>query len=155
LLLTNDGEFAQQLTHPRFKVEKEYELVLDRAATPDLAQKLLRGVVLEGKRARAQRVQQISPTRLRIVLEQGINRQIRRMLECFGFRAKKLTRVRLGNLKLHDLPRGKWRHLSAQEVRVIPSKPASPARTEGPCRGSFKLAQRDSTTFARNDDESR
>jgi 23S rRNA pseudouridine2605 synthase len=155
LLLTNDGEFAQQLTHPRFKVEKEYDVVLDRAATPNLVQKLLRGVVLDGKHARAKCVQQISPTRLRIVLEQGINRQIRRMLECFGFHAKKLTRVRLGNLRLHDLARGKWRHLSAQEVRVIHSKPASPARTEGPRRGSFKLAERDSSTFGRKDDESR
>jgi len=155
LLLTNDGNFAQRLTHPRFKIEKEYQVVLDRAATPDLAQKLLRGVVLDGKRARAKRVQQISPTRLCIVLEQGINRQIRRMLACFGFHAKKLTRVRMGNLRLHDLPRGKWRHLSTQEVRVIPSKTASPARNEGSRRGRFKIAQPDSSTFARNDDESR
>jgi 23S rRNA pseudouridine2605 synthase len=155
LLLTNDGEFAQQLTHPRFKIEKEYEVVLDRAAISNLAKKLLRGVVLDGKRARAKRVQQISPTRLRIVLEQGINRQIRRMLECFGFHAKKLARIRMGNLRLHDLPRGKWRHLSAQEVRITPGKTASPVRTVGPGRGSFKLAQRDSSTFARNDDESR
>jgi len=154
-LLTNDGEFAQRLTHPRFKIEKEYEVVLDRAAAPDLAQKLLRGVVLDRKRARAKRVQQISPTRLRIVLEQGINLQIRRMLECFGFHARKLTRVRMGNLRLHDLPRGKWRHLSAQEVRVIPSKTASLARTDGPRRGSFEVAQRDSSTFARSDYESR
>jgi len=150
LLLTNDGDFAQCLTHPRFKIEKEYEVVLDRAATSDLAQKLLRGVVLDGKHARAKRVQQISPTRLRMVLEQGINRQVRRMLECFGFHAKKLTRVRMGNLRLQDLPRGKWRHLSAQEVRVIPSKTISPAR-----RRSLRVEQRDSSTSARNDDESR
>src|SRR5438876_6748117 len=114
-LLTNDGEFAQRLTHPRFKIEKEYEVVLDRAAAPDLAQKLLRGVVLDRKRARAKRVQQISPTRLRIVLEQGINRQIRRMLECFGYRAKKLRRVRMGNLRLGELPRGRWRLLTKRE----------------------------------------
>src|SRR5207245_5158538 len=144
LLLTNDGEFAQRLTHPRFKVEKEYEVVLNRAATSDLAQKLLRGVVLDRKRARAKRVQQISPTRLRIVLEQGINRQIRRMLECFGFHAKKLTRVRMGNLRLHDLPRGKWRHLSVQEVCVISSKTASSTRVERSRRRNLKVAQRDS-----------
>jgi pseudouridine synthase len=156
LVLTNDGDFAQRLTHPRFKVEKEYEVVLDRAATADLAQRLLRGVLLDGKRARAKRVQQISPTRLRIVLEQGINRQIRRMLECFGFHAKKLRRVRLGNLTLHDLPRGKWRHLSVQEACLIPSKSASSTRTErSRRRGSFKVAQRVSSAFARNDDESR
>jgi len=156
LVLTNDGDFAQRLTHPRFKVEKEYEVVLDRAATADLAQRLLRGVLLDGKRARAKQVQQISPTRFRIVLEQGINRQIRRMLECFGFHAKKLTRVRLGTLRLHGLPRGKWRHLSVQEVCSIPSKTASPARTErSRRRGSLKVARRDCSAFARNDDESR
>ena len=99
LLLTNDGELTQRLTHPRFKIEKEYEVVLDRAANLDLAQRLLRGVLLDGKRARAKRVQQISPTRLRIVLEQGINRQIRRMLERFGFHAKMLSRIRMGNLR--------------------------------------------------------
>ena len=124
LILTNDGDFAQRLTHPRFKLEKEYEVVLDRAAAKaDLAQRLLRGVLLDGKCARAKHVQQISPTRLRIVLEQGINRQIRRMLECFGFHAKKLTRVRLGNLRLHDLPRGKWRPMSVKEVASSRAKP--------------------------------
>jgi pseudouridine synthase len=116
LLLTNDGEFAQRLTHPRFKVEKEYDVVLDRAATPDLAERLLHGVVLDRKRARAKRVQQISPTRFRIVLEQGINRQIRRMLECFGFHTKKLTRIRMGNLRLGELRRGKWRLLTKHEL---------------------------------------
>jgi 23S rRNA pseudouridine2605 synthase len=156
LVLTNDGDFAQRLTHPRFKVEKEYEVVLERAATANLAQRLLRGVLLDGKRARAKQVQQISLTRFRIVLEQGINRQIRRMLECFGFHAKKLTRVRMGNLRLGELPRGKWRWLSAHEVRVVPSRTASPTRTErSRRRGSFKVARRDSSAFARNDDESR
>jgi len=90
--------------------------VLDRAATSDLTQRLLRGVVLDGKRACAKRVQQISPTHLRIVLEQGINRQIRRMLERFGFRAKTLSRIRMGNLRLSDLPRGQWRLLTKREV---------------------------------------
>ena len=119
LLLTNDGELTQRLTHPRFKIEKEYEVVLDRAANLDLEQRLLRGVVLDGKRARAKRVQQLSPTRLRIVLEQGINRQIRRMLERFGFHAKKLTRIRIGHLRLADLPRGHWRMLTKSELKSM------------------------------------
>ena len=116
LLLTNEGELTQRLTHPRFKIEKEYDLVLDRPATSDLAQRLLRGVVLDGKRARAKRVQQISPTHLRIVLEQGINRQIRRMLESFGLHAKILSRIRMGNLRLGDLPQGYWRTLTKREI---------------------------------------
>jgi 23S rRNA pseudouridine2605 synthase len=119
LLLTNDGELTQRLTHPRFKIEKEYEVALDRVATSDLRQRLLRGVVLDGKRARARGVQQLSPMRLRIVLEQGINRQIRRMLERFGFRAKTLTRIRIGNLRLGDLPLGHWRTLTKREIHAV------------------------------------
>src|SRR5437764_13937210 len=128
LLRTNDGELTQRLTHPRFKIEKEYEVVLDRTASLDLAQQLVRGVLLDGKRARAKRVQQISPTRLRIVLEQGINRQIRRMLERFGFHAKMLSRIRMGNLRLGDLPRGHWRVLTKREIDVILSN--LPARSK-------------------------
>jgi 23S rRNA pseudouridine2605 synthase len=119
LLLTNDGEFAQRLTHPRFKLEKEYEATLDRAATPDLGPRLRRGMTLDGKRATITHVRQLSPTRLRLVLEQGINRQIRRMLERLGFRARHLRRVRIGSIQLNDLPRGKWRKLTAAEIRSL------------------------------------
>ena len=139
LLLTNDGELTQRLTHPRFKIEKEYEVVLDRAASLDLAERLRRGVVLDGKCARAKGVQQISPTHLRIVLEQGINRQIRRMLKCFGFHAKMLSRIRMGNLRLGDLPRGHWRMLTKREIDVILSNP--PARRE-----KFQVALRHAQT---------
>ena len=149
LLLTNDGEFTQRLTHPRFKIEKEYEVVLDRAAVPDLAERLLRGLILDGKRARAKRVQQISPTRLRIVLEQGLNRQIRRMLVRFGFHAKMLSRIRMGNLRLGDLPRGHWRLLTMREIHVILGESANPAQTARSRRDGFKVAPRDASTSVR------
>ena len=116
LLLTNDGDFVERLTHPRFKIDKEYDVTLDRPATPELARQLLRGVVLDCKRARAIHVRQVGPAKLRIVLEQGINRQIRRMLEGFGFRVKRLVRIRIGNLRLGDLPRGHWRELTRRET---------------------------------------
>jgi len=128
LLLTNDGDFVQRLTHPRFKIEKEYEVNLDRPASPDLAERLLRGVILDGKRAMAARVRRISATRLQIVLTQGLNRQIRRMLERFGFHAKRLRRIRIANLGLHDLPLGKWRQLSPHEVRGLTIAAASGAK---------------------------
>ena len=128
LLLTNDGAFVQRLTHPRFKIEKEYEVNLDRPASPDLAERLLRGVILDGKRAMAARVRRISATRLQIVLTQGLNRQIRRMLERFGFHAKRLRRIRIANLGLHDLPLGKWRQLSPHEVRGLTIAAASGAK---------------------------
>lgn len=145
LLLTNDGELTQRLTHPRFKIEKEYDVVLDRPASLDLAPRLLRGVVLDGKRARAKRVQQISPTHLRIVLEQGINRQIRRMLQRFGFHVKMLSRIRMGNFRLGDLPRGHWRVLTKREVDVIlPTLPVSRRRRFR--REGFKVAPQDLST---------
>jgi 23S rRNA pseudouridine2605 synthase len=117
LILTNDGSLAQQLSHPRFKIEKEYEVMLDRAWDPALTPKLLRGIVLDGKRAKIERLRSLSPVRLRVILRQGINRQIRRMFEAVGYRVKHLLRVRVGNLRLGDLPRGHWRALTQRELQ--------------------------------------
>ena len=118
LLLTNDGELAQRLTHPRYKTDKEYEVTLDRPWDPALAPKLLRGIFLDGQRAKIAQLHSVSPTRLRVVLQQGINRQIRRMFEAVGYRVKHLFRVRVGNLRLADLPRGHWRVLTKRELRI-------------------------------------
>jgi 23S rRNA pseudouridine2605 synthase len=127
LLLTNDGDLAEALTHPRYETDKEYEVTLDRPWDPALAPKLLRGIFLDGQRARIARLHSISPTRLRVVLQQGINRQIRRMFETVGYRVKHLLRVRVGNLRLGDLLRGHWRVLTKRELAslsVIPSEVA-------------------------------
>ena len=119
LLLTNDGDFAQQLTHPRFKIEKEYEVTLDRQWDRALAQKLLRGIFLDGQRAQIARLHSIGPTRVRVVLRQGINQQIRRMFYAVGYEVKRLVRVRIGNLRLGDLPLGHWRALSKSELNAL------------------------------------
>jgi 23S rRNA pseudouridine2605 synthase len=127
LLLTNDGELAQRLTHPRFKVDKEYEVALDRPWDPALVPKLERGILLDGQRAKIARLRSLSSTRLRVILQQGINRQIRRMLEVVGYRVKHLLRVRVGNLRLGDLPCGHWRPLTRRELRSLEGRsPASP-----------------------------
>jgi 23S rRNA pseudouridine2605 synthase len=136
LLLTNDGDLAQRLTHPRFKVEKEYEVTLDRPWDATNAPRLLRGLVLDGQRARLDRVQATKPTVVRVVLRQGINRQIRRMFHEMQYDVKRLVRVRIGNLTLGDLPRGKWRELTARELesldRAHPSREASVKRGQAP-----------------------
>jgi 23S rRNA pseudouridine2605 synthase len=119
LLLTNDGKLAQQLSHPRYKIEKEYEVTLDRPWDPALAPRLLRGIFLDGERATFARVRSISPARLRVVLRQGINRQIRRMFEAVGYHVKHLVRVRIGSLRLGDLPCGHWRALTKRELRSL------------------------------------
>ena len=127
LLLTNDGDLAQSLTHPRYKIEKEYEVTLDRPWDPALAPKLLRGIFLEGERARIARFHSVSANRLRVVLRQGINRQIRRMFEAVGYRVKQLIRIRIANLRLGDLPRGHWRPLTKRELESFEVRaPASP-----------------------------
>jgi 23S rRNA pseudouridine2605 synthase len=119
LLLTNNGDLAQRLTHPRYKIEKEYEVTLDRPWDPALAPKLLRRIFLDGERAKIARLQSISPTRLRIVLRQGINRQVRRMFEAIGYHVKHLVRVRIGSLRLGDLRRGHWRALTKSELESL------------------------------------
>src|SRR5215469_9700975 len=119
LLLTNDGDLAQRLTHPRFQIEKEYEVTLDRLWDPALAPKLMRGIFLDGRRAKIVQLHSVSPTHLRVVLRQGINRQIRRMFEAVGYRVKNLVRVRIASLRLGDLPRGHWRALSKRELKFL------------------------------------
>jgi len=116
ILLTNDGDLAQRLTHPRYKIEKEYEVTLDRQWDATLAPKLLGGIFLDGQRAKIARLYSITSTRLRVILRQGINRQIRNMFHEIGYEVKRLVRVRIGNLRLGDLPRGHWRPLTKREI---------------------------------------
>jgi 23S rRNA pseudouridine2605 synthase len=119
LLLTNDGNLAQRLTHPRFRIEKEYEATLDRPWDPLLAPKLMRGIFLDDRRAKIAQLHSISPMCLRVVLRQGINRQIRRMFEAVGFRVKRLVRIRIGPVRLGDLPRGHWRALTKRQLESL------------------------------------
>ncbi|HXP35326.1 MAG TPA: pseudouridine synthase [Chthoniobacterales bacterium] len=119
LLLTNDGDLAQRLTHPRFKIEKEYEVMLDRQWDSAVAQKLLHGIFLDGQRAQIARLHSIGPTKVRVVLRQGINQQIRRMFYAVGYEVKRLVRVRIGNLRLGNFPLGHWRALSRSELNAL------------------------------------
>jgi 23S rRNA pseudouridine2605 synthase len=119
LILTNDGDLAQRLTHPRYKVDKEYEVTLDKPWDPELAAKLLRGVFLDGERARFERLLPVNPTHVRVILRQGLNRQIRRMFYEVGYDVKRLVRTRIGNLRLGDLPRAHWRPLTKGELSAL------------------------------------
>lgn len=130
LLLTNDGDLAQELTHPRYKVEKEYEVTLDRQWNSALGPKLLRGIVLDGKRAQILRLHSIGPARMRVMLRQGLNQQIRRMFYTIGYEVERLVRIRIGRLRLGDLPLGHWRPLTKSELADL--KQSAPARTNRP-----------------------
>lgn len=119
LLLSNDGELAQALTHPSRHVEKEYDVVLDKSFDPAHTAKLLKGIYLEEGRARAARVHIEGANKLQVVLTQGMNRQIRRMFAALGYKVKRLTRTRLGPLWLGRMPRGTWRDLAPREVDAL------------------------------------
>lgn len=116
LLVTNDGDLSLRLTHPRYKVEKEYEVGLDKALDPVHREKLLRGFHIEGGRAKMEHVVLFAPKLLKVVLRQGIKRQIRLMFYELGYEVEQLRRVRIGALHLGGLCSGEWRLLSAKEV---------------------------------------
>ena len=119
LLFTNDGALARDITHPSRHVEKEYKVVTDKPFDPAHIAKLLKGIYLEEGRAKAARVHVEASNNVRVVLTQGINRQVRRMFAALGYKVKKLTRTRLGPLGLGRLPRGAWRELSPREVEGL------------------------------------
>ena len=100
LHLTNHSALTQALTHPSRHVEKEYDVVLDRSFDQSLIPKLIKGIYLEEGRARAAHVHVEGANKVRVVLTQGINRQIRRMFAALGYKVKRLTRTRLGPLRL-------------------------------------------------------
>ena len=136
LLLTNDGDLAQRLTHPRYKIDKEYEVTIDKPWDPALTAKLTRGIYLDGERAQFARLHAASPTRLRIVLRQGLNRQIRRMLFAVGYETKRLVRIRVGNLRLGDLPPAHWRPLTAAELKSLRGDSQATRRSRAKPRGA-------------------
>ena len=130
LVLTNSGDLAQALTHPSTKVEKEYIVQLDHPFTPQDRQSFLRGLETEEGLARASEVEVLQPRTVRIVLQQGLKRQIRLMCVAVGHVVKRLTRVRIGSFTAPRLASGRWRKLTAREIeslRVNPGRGSAPA----------------------------
>jgi 23S rRNA pseudouridine2605 synthase len=119
LILTNDGELSLQLTHPRYKIEKEYEVAIDRTLIPEDRARLIAGLMIEGKKAKAERVEKITAMRWRVVLRQGIKRQIRLMFAALDYQVKQLVRVRIGPLSIGHLQPGEWRLLTEREVTLL------------------------------------
>jgi 23S rRNA pseudouridine2605 synthase len=119
LLMTNDGALAHRLAHPSQGIEKEYEVELDKPFDPALAPKLLRGVHIEGGRGRFESVRATAPKVLRVVLKQGLKRQIRLMLYRLGYEVERLRRIRMGPLTDFKLPPGAWRPLTRKELDLL------------------------------------
>ncbi len=115
LLLTNDGRLHHKLSHPSFDHEKEYDVTVIKPITGGALRKLAEGLPMMKTQTRSARVQRISARRFRIVLQEGKNRQVRRMVRKVGNQVTGLKRVRVANLKLGRLAPGAWRHLTQKE----------------------------------------
>jgi 23S rRNA pseudouridine2605 synthase len=119
LLLTNDGDLAFSLTHPSHEIEKEYHVETDSPFSAQEEQRLYAGIGLNGKNYRFHRIQRIGDCRYRVILKQGLKRQIRLMAKSVGKKVLNLKRVRIGGLELGDLPEGQWRHLTLEEINLL------------------------------------
>ncbi|MCP4749004.1 MAG: rRNA pseudouridine synthase [Desulfobacteraceae bacterium] len=119
LLLTNDGRLHHRLSHPSFNHEKEYSVEVDRALEDSDLKRLAGGISIFGSKTRPAKVRRFSSRRFRIILKQGRNRQIRRMVKKLGYRVRKLKRIRLDQIKLGDLAPGAWRYLTTRERKLL------------------------------------
>ena len=118
ILLTNDGEIVNKILRSRYKHEKEYVVTVNKKISKDFLKKLENGVPILNTTTRKCETTFINDFQFKIILTQGLNRQIRRMCEYFDFRVKKLERIRIINIKL-DVPLGKWRYLSQEEIKFL------------------------------------
>jgi 23S rRNA pseudouridine2605 synthase len=121
LLLTNDGDLALRLTHPRFKLEKEYLVTLDREFGLEDLPNVCKGVYLAEGRARFDALHKVNPHQVRVILTQGIKRQVRRVFAALGYKVKRLQRTRIGPLTDRDLKPGTFRILTPAEVASLKS----------------------------------
>lgn len=141
LLLTNDGDLALTLTHPRFEKEKEYEVTIDREMPSEGINALTRGVRLaDGEVTLPTKVEMHGKRMFTMILKEGKNRQIRRMCGAIGVGVTKLHRVRVNKLSLGSLPLGKWRMLNPDEVKALGGTGAAavaPVRSVAPTRSRF------------------
>lgn len=119
VLLTDDGDLHNRLSHPSHDHEKEYLVfAVGPVSDPDLAA-MANGMVIDGKKTRRARVRRVSENGFKIILKQGLNRQIRKMVGKTGNEVAMLKRIRMANIHLGSLPPGKWRYLTEKEVKKL------------------------------------
>lgn len=123
IILTNDGDFANKVAHPKYNIEKEYKVTVEGEVKESELAVMRNGVVIEGERMPSARVEWLSYqngfTKLSVVIDEGKNRQVRRMFEAIGKSIKLLKRVRIGGVKLGGLSRGEYRDLTEQELNLL------------------------------------
>ncbi len=119
LLLTNDGSIVNKLLKSKHKTEKEYLVTVNKQLTDESLKRLAGGLKIDNQKTLPARVIKLSPNQFKIIIVQGLNRQIRRMCEALGYKVKILKRVKFAGIELNDLPRGKWRHLKPEEIKQL------------------------------------
>jgi 23S rRNA pseudouridine2604 synthase len=119
ILLTNDGDIVNELLRAENAHEKEYLVEVDRPVTPEFLAAMARGVPILGTLTAPCRTEPVRKNVFRIVLTQGMNRQIRRMCKHFDYTVRRLQRVRIVNVRLGDLPVGRWRELDERELKEL------------------------------------
>lgn len=123
LILTNVGDLGHRITHPRYETEKEYDALVEGRPPETGLKRLEKGVSIDGQRTAPARVLSARAddggTRVHLVIREGRKRQVRRMFEAIGHRVLHLRRVRIGSLRLGDLPPGEWRQLGPEEIQAL------------------------------------
>jgi pseudouridine synthase len=121
LLLTNDGELAHRLAHPKYEVEKRYEAELEDEPSDEALERLAKGVELEDGRTAPAAVRRLGPARVELAIHEGRNRQVRRMFEAVGHPVRRLHRSRYAGLTLEGLEPGESRELTSDEIAALRS----------------------------------
>jgi 23S rRNA pseudouridine2604 synthase len=119
ILLTNDGDIVNEVLREEHGHEKEYVVTVDRPVTDEFLRGMAHGVDILGTRTKPCKVRRIAKNVFGIILTQGLNRQIRRMCAAFEYKVRRLQRVRIVNIRLEGIAPGKWRELSAEELRGL------------------------------------
>ena len=129
LVLTNDGDFAQRVAHPRYEVPRVYQAKVHRVPSPETLERLRKGVRVEGERMKVDKVRILegeSNAWLELTLHEGKNREVKRLLEAVGHPVSKLKRVALGPLTCKGLDPGQFRSLTPREVKTLRGGGAHP-----------------------------
>lgn len=119
ILMTNDGDIVNKILRTENNHEKEYIVTVDKLITPEFLRGMASGVKILGTITKRCKVTQVDERVFNIVLTQGLNRQIRRMCESFGYQVKRLKRVRIMNIRLGNLKKGTWRNLEPKELKEL------------------------------------
>ncbi|MDB6130743.1 MAG: rluB2 [Verrucomicrobiales bacterium] len=126
IFLTNDGDFCLKLTHPRYGVTKNYIVTVKGHVTKFILEKFAKGMYVDGDQLKIDRSRILSANNshsiVEVELSEGKNREIRRLFEAAEFEVVRLQRIRIGKIKLAELPVGKWRMLTATEIKSLLSK---------------------------------